>query len=304
MLIDIARRISIIALVITAILSAAFFPWSTDSPLTTTEHSTLETYYAVAYSKPDQATGNDDNSPYVKIAKEAAESMNIRGAVRSFVDEYSLRDGKVLDIGAGRGYLQDLVEDYTALDISPSAKRFFHKRFVHGSATLMPLPSNEFDAAWSIWVLEHVPNPEAALVEMRRVVKNGGLLLLHPAWNCTPYKADGYSVRPYSDFGLDGKLVKFLLPTRLFLWRLSRPPVRTLRRTAWKVTGHPTQFRYRRLTPNYEQYWEADSDAVNSLDRDETAMWFQSRGDECLNCETSRYNELDTLGPLIIRIRK
>ena len=43
--------------------------------------------------------------------------------------------------------------------------------------------------------------------------------------------------------------------------------------------------RYSRLTPSYEVYWEADSDAVNSLDSQEAAIWFVSRGDECLNCD-------------------
>jgi len=68
------------------------------------------------------------------------------------------------------------VNDYTGLDISPTAKRFFHKRFVHGSATLMPLNTNEFDGVWTIWVMEHVPNPQAALIEMRRVTKDGGYI--------------------------------------------------------------------------------------------------------------------------------
>ena len=72
----------------------------------------------------------------------------------------------------------------------------------------------EFDVAWSIWVLEHVPNPEAALVEMRRVVKNDGLLYLFPAWDCTPFAASGYNVRPYSDFGVAGKLEKASMPLR------------------------------------------------------------------------------------------
>jgi SAM-dependent methyltransferase len=210
----------------------------------------------------------------------------------------------VLDIGAGRGHLQDIVEDYTALDISPSARRFFHKPFVHGSATLMPLPTNDFDAAWSIWVLEHVPNPEAALVEMRRVIKNGGLLYLSASWDCSPYLANGYDSRPYRDFGLGGKLLKLSLPAHRFLSGASKFPIRMLRRAAWQVADGPRTLRYHRLTPNYEQYWESDSDAVNSLDRDETALWFQSRGDECLNCRTGSYDELELIGALIIRIHK
>ena len=63
----------------------------------------------------------------------------------------------------------------------------------------------------------------------------------------------------------------------------------------------PTGLRYRRLTPNYEQYWVPDSDAVNSIDRYEAKLWFMSRGDECLNCEDAL---LDSSSPLIIRVHK
>ena len=61
----------------------------------------------------------------------------------------------------------------------------------------------------------------------------------------------------------------------------------------------PTRLRYRRLTPNYEKYWIADSDAVNSIDSYEAMLWFLSRGDECLNCSLFNFG-----GPLIIRVHK
>ena len=63
-------------------------------------------------------------------------------------------------------------------------------------------------------------------------------------------------------------------------------------------------FRYRRLTLNYEKYLGPDSDAVNSLDRNEAALWFTSRGDECLNCESIWSAAHDRLQELIIRVHK
>jgi hypothetical protein len=64
------------------------------------------------------------------------------------------------------------------------------------------------------------------------------------------------------------------------------------------------KFRDHRLVPNYQQYWMADSDAVNSLDRYETALWFRSRGDECLNCKGALEGFFEFGEPLIIRIHK
>jgi hypothetical protein len=64
----------------------------------------------------------------------------------------------------------------------------------------------------------------------------------------------------------------------------------------------PTRLRYRRLTPNYENYWVPDSDAINSIDNYEAMLWFLSRGDECLNCDDASVFMGGT--PLIIRVHK
>jgi SAM-dependent methyltransferase len=165
----------------------------------------------------------------------------------------------------------------------------------------MPIPDNDFDALWTIWVLEHVPNPEQALMEMRRVVKDGGLLYLAPAWNCSPYLADGYPIRPFSDFGLAGKLTKaqyFITDYGPYYAAVQLTRRAALGARAWMG---PTNFHYRPLKANYDHYWMADSDAINSLDRYEMSLWFTSRGDECLNCDNRFTNAADQL---VIRVHK
>jgi SAM-dependent methyltransferase len=166
----------------------------------------------------------------------------------------------------------------------------------------MPFNDDMFDVAWSIWVLEHIPNPEAALREIRRVVKSGGYLYLQPAWDCKPWAAEGYEARPYSDFSLSGKIIKSSIPLRqdYLFWFLSTVPARLIRSFATA----PTRLHYRRLSPNYAEYWQADSDAVNALDSVEMAQWFESRGDTCLNCLPSRWRIFQADMPLIIRVNK
>jgi SAM-dependent methyltransferase len=230
-----------------------------------------------------------------KAAQAAFETLHIRDQVTQFVANNNLEHAHALEVGSGRGQLQDVVVDYTGIDIAPTAARFYHKSFVAGTATAMPFKDSEFDALWSIWVLEHIPNPEAALNEIRRVVKPGGLIFLLPAWECVPWAADGYEARPYSDFGLYGKLVKasiVIRTNRLFIAAYRRP-IHLIRSFA----GSPTHLHYRRLTPNFREYWQADSDAVVSLDRTEFARWFTSRGDELLNATA-------VWGPLELRVRK
>ncbi len=119
----------------------------------------------------------------------------------AFAREYNLVRKKVLEVGSGR-YSQYVVPDYTGLDISPSANRFYQKPFVVGSATLMQFTDYAYDSVWTIFASEHVDNPEAALNEIRRVSKDGAIIFVSLAWDVSRFAADGYPVRPYADFCL------------------------------------------------------------------------------------------------------
>jgi SAM-dependent methyltransferase len=286
----------------------AQFPFDSDPPMTQAQLASTRSFYTQAYAAPKKdAAPSAEDDIYVRVATQAAKIFKIEEKVAEFVRQYGLRSSKVLEIGAGRGYLQDHVADYTGLDISPEAARFFHKPFVLGSATAMPFADSSFDAAWSIWVFEHIPNPEQALRETRRVLKDGAVLYFFPAWDTPSWAAEGLEVRPYSNLTWSQKLRKATVAPRATIayWALTKPVARAARAAAISLAGGPSVFHYRRLQPNYEKYWMPDSDAVNSLDRRETMLWFTSRGDECLNCSSDAiFAEPDIYYPLVIRIHK
>jgi SAM-dependent methyltransferase len=299
---------AITGLALTILIAAIHFPYDVDAPLTYQEMEAARKYYTEAYRQPaaKNQTRSEYETKYIREAEAAADDFRIEERVSAFVKQFNLSDQPVLEIGSGRGYLQDVAQNYTGLDISPSVARFYHQRFVLGSATAMPFPDNSFAGIWSIWVFEHVPNPEQAFREARRVTRDKGVLFLFPAWNCPSWAAEGYEVRPYSDFGVMGKLVKASIPLRssqLFKV-MALVPIRLVRRLA--ARSGPTRLRYRRLNPNYEKYWVRDSDAVNSIDSHEAMLWFLSRGDECLNCEDdSAFLPMASASiPLIIRVHK
>jgi SAM-dependent methyltransferase len=246
------------------------FPWAVDS--TTNRENEQRAFYAMIYA-PQQNTAIKPTAA-AKAAIGAQETLHIRDAVAHFVADHNLEQARTLEVGSGGGQLQDVVADYTGIDIAPTAARFYHKPFVVGTATAMPFKDGEFDALWSIWVLEHIPNPETALNEIRRVVKSGGLIFLLPAWDCVPWAADGYDARPYSDFGWYGKLVKASLRIRENARFIAayKGPIHLIRSFA----PSPTRLHYRRLIPNYREYWQADGDATTSLDPTEVARWFTS----------------------------
>jgi SAM-dependent methyltransferase len=271
--------LALYAVIFLAIL-VHFYPGRTDPPEAIHFQPTpdQQVFYNAAFD-PQQ-------SRYEAIARNAAKMFHTTDRVAQFVDTYHLSKAHVLDVGSGEGLLQDVVEDYTGLDISATARAKYHKPFVQADARAMPFPDGQFDALWTVFVLEHVPNPEQALREIRRVLKPGGYLYLSPAWLCSDLAPQGYAVRPYSDFGLGGKLVKASVPVQnsaafIALYML---PIRAARLAAWKLHGQPTSLHYRPIAANYDHYWMPDSDAVNSIDMFEAYLWFRSRGDECVNC--------------------
>ena len=290
------------ALLLDAIAVVVMFPYHTDRP------EKIDFRPAAANQEFYDQTYTQDELEYVQLARRAAEEAQVAENIAAFVQTYHLQNARVLEVGAGSGLLQDQVRDYTGLDLSATARRYFHKPFVQADARAIPFPAESFDAAWSIWVLEHVPNPEMALAEMRRILKPNSLLFLWPAWRVSSLAAHGYHARPYSDFDIGGKIVKASIGLResLAFEACYTLPVRLIRRATYDTTQLPTAFHYRRLSPNYEQYWEADSDAVNSLDRYETSLWFKSRGDLCLNCtsdwDTLRIQETQKMY-LVIRVK-
>jgi SAM-dependent methyltransferase len=301
------KNLMVVMLTLTIVIAAIHFPYDTDEPLTQQEVEAARTYYTQAYQKQvkENQASSEYETKYIRVAEQAAKTYHIEEQVTAFVKRFKLSDRPVLEIGSGRGYLQDLAQNYTGLDISPTVKRFYRKKFVLGSATAMPFPNDSFDGVWSIWVFEHVPNPEQAFFEARRVTRDNGVLFLLPAWNCTPWAAEGYEVRPYSDFALAGKIIKASIPLR------SLPPFRMMTLIPNRIVRSlvarfgATRLHYRRLRPNYDVYWVNDSDAVNSIDSYEALLWFRSRGDECLNCEAvSVFTASKASMPLIIRVHK
>lgn len=307
-----AVRGFVLAFLVVAILTTVYYPRDTDvvTPAAPLPDVGLEyqAFYDHSYAAEDEAVDPTIEKSY-DVRSESLETKlqdEKWAQVSRFVEEYQLHDSRVLEVGAGSGRLQDIVDDYVGLDLSHTVRRFFHKPFVQGSATELPFRDDEFDVIWTINVIEHVPEPELALREMRRVLKDGGILYLDPAWQCRSWAADGFVVRPYSDFGLAGKIRKASIPLRdsVVYRSLYTFPIRLIRLLSASLRGEPTRFRYNALVPNYKHHWVADGDATASMDPYEAILWYTSRGAELLNYDGALRQLFVRTGPLILRIRK
>lgn len=97
--------------------------------------------------------------------------------------------GRVLEIGVGSGLNLGLyggdVDRVYALDPAIDLLRMARRRaaqaavpvsFVRASGERIPFPDAAFDTVIMTWTLCSIPDPAAALAEMRRVLKPGGRL--------------------------------------------------------------------------------------------------------------------------------
>jgi 2-polyprenyl-3-methyl-5-hydroxy-6-metoxy-1,4-benzoquinol methylase len=105
---------------------------------------------------------------------------------RAYQIEQHCRPGKVLDIGCGRGLLLNKLRQRgweplgTELseDAAAYARDHLHLPVLTKPLEELNLPSNEYDLVILWHVLEHVRSPRALLLEIKRILKPGGTLLV------------------------------------------------------------------------------------------------------------------------------
>jgi SAM-dependent methyltransferase len=103
----------------------------------------------------------------------------IGSAIRRFAH---LASGRLLDVGCGNkpyaAFFDGRVSSYVGLEYSPESGFFGNKADLAGDAMRLPFADETFDAILCTEVLEHLPDPEAAIAEFARVLRPDGLLLV------------------------------------------------------------------------------------------------------------------------------
>lgn len=258
----------------------------------------LDLYKSFYDARRSETYGHD----YLKFK---SEQHSFYPSLRDFISKFGLKSKRCLEIGSSGGFFQDIVEDYWGTDIAESLAPYYHKPYRVSDGVAYPFEDEMFDAIWAITVHEHIPNLQSSLLEIKRMLKPGGVLFFAPAWQCRPWAAEGYLVRPYSDFKWKGKLIKASIPIRnsILFRSIYVFPKRAYRQFRFLTGKTYSDILFGKLAPNYFKFWASDSDACNSIDPHDAILFFLSHGFECLSHVTWWQRLFVRTGSLIFRKR-
>jgi SAM-dependent methyltransferase len=200
----------------------------------------------------------------------------------------------ILEIGCGLAYLSGVHPGWRGLEYSAAAVQRVKARdgdttrIFEGDAQCLPFADESFDGVYSWAVLEHVPNPHKAFLEIDRVLRNRGSALIAPAWNCRPWTVQKLPDRPYDSLTLVDKLKKLLIPAResIYVRAVASLP-RRLFDEFRLAAGGAMPLRYKALEPRWdliEAYGHvSDDDALAAIDPHSAVCFFKSRGYEIVS---------------------
>jgi ubiquinone/menaquinone biosynthesis C-methylase UbiE len=124
-----------------------------------------------------------------RVTEQAQPITEARQLIESLIPADQIRDRDVLDAGCGAGdysaaFLQIGARRVTGFDVSARSLRLAARqsetaRFAQASLSELPYRAASFDVLWSWGVLHYVPNTQAALREIVRVLRPGGVAVIH-----------------------------------------------------------------------------------------------------------------------------
>lgn len=138
----------------------------------------------------------------------------------AMIDQWVDLSGRILDNGCGLGTWLQAFGDYSqhrfGLEIEPDRAQQALSRaegIVQGVGEKLPFASNTFDIVFSNEVIEHVVDDRQAVIEMVRVARRGGMILIFCPNRWYPVEQHGIYWRGHYKFG-NIPLVNYL-PNRI-----------------------------------------------------------------------------------------
>jgi len=130
-----------------------------------------------------KACSSGDDKVYTSQAESRMRTFN---SGLKWLEKFASKKGKLLDIGCAAGYFLKVAKD-SGWDVqgvelnkwlAAQGRKRFHLKVFAGTLEKARLKPKCFDAVTMWDVIEHIPAPKETLVEVNRIMKNGGILLI------------------------------------------------------------------------------------------------------------------------------
>jgi 2-polyprenyl-3-methyl-5-hydroxy-6-metoxy-1,4-benzoquinol methylase len=183
--------------------------------------------YANPQEQVDAATYETDAVPQVFVPEEHWEYFqkqhvqipdNLRAL--SVLNAHFPQRGKLLEVGSFCGIFLDRIraDGWDAVGLEPFravadySRHTYGLNIVDGVLPRPELPDGSFDAVVMLHVIEHMPDPMANLVELRRLLRPGGMLVVEtPRFDSLMFRLLGRRERSIS--ACDGHIYLFTVQT-------------------------------------------------------------------------------------------
>lgn len=114
--------------------------------------------------------------------------------------------GRVLDVGAGEAPWRELLPagvEYVGVDVDMSGNFGMRRQpgIIYYDGKKLPFDDSNFDHVVCTEVLEHVPDPAAFLLDLNRVLRQEGVLILTVPWSARLHHLP-YDYGRFTRFGL------------------------------------------------------------------------------------------------------
>lgn len=207
------------------------------------------------------------------------------------------RNARIVEVGGGIYQSRccnacERFPNYLPVDLSASSicryARKYGRQGIVANATNLPLKDSVVDAVFTRTFLEHVPNPEAALREIFRVLRPGGVIVHEDAWFCRWWQRFGVvGLIAWKDMTLPERVLSLAAHSTEF-WPIRACHI-VFRRTVRELFCRSrSRLHYGTLRPNYSLHLGCDEDAASSLDPAEVLRFYCSLGGDIKPYDTAR----------------
>jgi 2-polyprenyl-3-methyl-5-hydroxy-6-metoxy-1,4-benzoquinol methylase len=133
------------------------------------------------YDDPNYISHTDGNKSMFEKMYQTVKNIALRNKLK-IINSVSENKGKILDIGAGAGDFLAFVKNngWESIGVEPSqkAKSIAESKGVSFVNTTNELENHSFDVITMWHVLEHVPDLEIQILELKRLLKPNGTLIV------------------------------------------------------------------------------------------------------------------------------